>query len=189
MLDYQLALNVLVSIMGLAGLWIIFHWPFAQYRRDLLQNRLFAARQELFDIGRRGDLPFDHPAYGLIRTTINGFIRVGPQASLIGVIVLLCLPGRENRHRDETYSARLRRLSQELHPGVRKQVDCVMASVHIALIRHLVFTSLPLAVTLGPLALMGLFKKPFRANLDRIDDTALEIGSASVGVDPTYQLA
>ena len=78
--------SAFVGLFSFAGLWVLFFWHYREYRVDNFRQRLFAIRDELFDLGRAGVIAFDHPAYGVVRTLINGFIRF---ANRIGVLSLL----------------------------------------------------------------------------------------------------
>lgn len=190
MLDQDILFNVVATTAAFLGLWVLFHWQYAQYRKDLLQNRLFAVRQDLFDLARSGVIAFDHPAYGLLRTTINGFIRFGGRMNLLGLVVLiLTTSAADKRFRSENYTARLDRLSQDLPEDVRRRLEGLRMRFNVAILCHVVFTSLPLAILFWPLALLArsISWERIVPRFDRVDDAALEIGSGGPALDPSYQ--
>ncbi|HSS48163.1 MAG TPA: hypothetical protein VLX28_04385 [Thermoanaerobaculia bacterium] len=198
MLDQTATLaNVLFSSAALIGLWILFHWFYSSYRRDLLQNRLFELRQELFDYARTGAISFDDPAYGVLRTTINGFIRVGPRLSLTGVILFLCMIEEEDfDNMSEGYTARLQRLLAPLPPEAQKKLSGFKEKLNFTVLCHVIHTSVLAVAIMWPI--MGIMRcldgirglKPgIRLSLDRFDNAALAIGSRGVILDSRYRLA
>jgi hypothetical protein len=54
---------------------------------DWFRQRMFALRDELFDLAAAGEIEFTHPAYTSLRTTMNGFIRFAHRMSLLNVIL------------------------------------------------------------------------------------------------------
>lgn len=89
-MSYQL--SFLNSILSILALWIAFDAGYRQYRIDILRNRLFRLRSELFEAARKGHFGvqgFRDPAYLRIRHGLNGFIRYGHQFTLFRLLVLL----------------------------------------------------------------------------------------------------
>lgn len=70
------------TLIGFAGLIILTAFLYRDYRIDLFRERMFALRDELFRMAANGDLSFDHPAYGLMRSTLNGLIRYADAVTL-----------------------------------------------------------------------------------------------------------
>ncbi len=59
-------------------------------RLDIFRQRMFATRDSLFDYARAGNIGFDHPAYRLLRKSMNGFIRYGHRLSFFQLVVTFC---------------------------------------------------------------------------------------------------
>jgi len=59
-------------------------------RLDELRQQLFAVRDEMFDYAAAGNISFDDPAYVLLRTQMNGFIRFGHQITLFRLLMSAC---------------------------------------------------------------------------------------------------
>jgi len=59
-------------------------------RLDIFRQNMFAVRDELFDYAMAGHIAFDHPAYVLLRKSMNGFIRYGHRLSLFQLMITLC---------------------------------------------------------------------------------------------------
>ncbi len=74
-------------------------WP--SLRVDEFRQSMFAIRDELFDFALSGAISFDHPAYRLLRESMNGFIRYGHQLTLFR---LVCNFIRWNLHDERVFS-------------------------------------------------------------------------------------
>jgi len=69
--------STVLFIVALAMLlWL---WP--AVRLDCFRQKMFKVRDDLFDYAASGRVSFDHPAYRLLRQSMNGFIRYGHQLS------------------------------------------------------------------------------------------------------------
>jgi hypothetical protein len=182
-----MVVNIIVSTLSLAGLWVLFYWPYREYRRDKLRTELFELRQDLFDLARNGDLEFSHPVYALLRTTINGFIRVGHEFNLVGALVFTSPLGPATEER-ELYHAKLRRLTADLPKATQAELEAIRERLNFLIIDHIVFTSLPLLALVVPaLAVLSLrlaFDRIKRACsfllannfVERMDSAALAVG-------------
>ena len=140
-------INELKSLLALAGLWWLLFWLYRDYRLDAFRQELFALRDRLFDLATKQSLGYDHPAYGSLRQTINGFIRFGHRLGL-GQVILLALVSWTRRAKiagdfDEYWN----RVSSTLPEVVREQIDEIDRSLHKAVMKYLVLAS-PLLVIL-----------------------------------------
>ena len=70
-------LTALTSTISLFGILYLLLWRYRAYRVDLFRHKMFKLRDELFDDAADGNIDFNSPAYQLLRTTMNGFIRFG----------------------------------------------------------------------------------------------------------------
>jgi hypothetical protein len=75
------------SAVLLAGIWAILFWLWSAVRLDCFRQQVFAVRDELFDYAASGRIAFSHPAYRLLRKSMNGFIRYGHQISFFQFIM------------------------------------------------------------------------------------------------------
>ncbi|MDQ6759874.1 MAG: hypothetical protein M3Z32_08425 [Acidobacteriota bacterium] len=70
--------NVAESIVVLI-LTVIVCRLWTAHRLDVYRQEMFRLRDELFDYAKDGRISFSHPAYRLLRRSMNGFIRYGHQ--------------------------------------------------------------------------------------------------------------
>lgn len=81
MTDTALATITLSSVISLALGWVLLFWLYPSYNTDRFRQSMFALRDRLFDEARGGTISFEHPAYRLLRMTINGFMRYAHRMS------------------------------------------------------------------------------------------------------------
>ena len=85
--------NVLLSIAGLLLIWAIWSFGLRPALIDTFRQRVFEIRDEMFDYAAAGNIDFNHPAYGTIRTLMNGYIRfahrIDPALILISAVYFI----------------------------------------------------------------------------------------------------
>lgn len=133
---------VISSGLSLLGLVWLFFWPYRDYRRDLFRARLFAIRAELFDGAADGRIAFDHPAYGLLRSTLNGFLRFGHQFGTLRLIAMALIVDPHACSPDYDFDRRWRESTKSLDAETRAWLRELREEMHQAFFAHLVATSL-----------------------------------------------
>jgi hypothetical protein len=138
MTDAQAVIVALSSGLSLLGLVVFFLWIYRDYRRDLLRARLFTIRAELFDGAVEKRLDFDHPAYGLLRSTLNGFLRFGHIYGGFRLIGVTLFHGAVSP--DETRK-RWRAATADLPEDVVCWLEGLRDRMHYSFLKHLCMTS------------------------------------------------
>ena len=145
----------------LAALWWLFAFEYRRYRINLLRQRLFAVRDQLFQEAAAGKISFDSKAYGMTRTTLNGMIRFAHELSIIRLIVMRVVQRKADR--DEIVERYRRARAQahgELSPEQRALVLNAERQMHLYLLLHLIHTSFLLAMLVLPLqAILRMTKR------------------------------
>jgi len=80
-MDASSLVVVIQSAILLGAIWAVLFWPWSSVRLDCFRQQVFTVRDELFDYAASGKISFDHPAYRLLRQSMNGFIRYGHKVS------------------------------------------------------------------------------------------------------------
>ena len=149
--------NVLTSSLSLLALWIILVGPYRWYRTDLFRQRLFALRDELFDLAADGHLAYDAPAYAQLRTTINGYIRFAERFGVSHLVLsqLFVSDATVAASSFSGYTPRWRANTTPLAPHVREALNEIVQRVHVEVAVH-VFVTSPISSTamlviIGPL--------------------------------------
>ena len=90
---------MIVSIGSLALLWIFLFWLYPDYRIDSFRQSVFRLRDEFFDEAANGNIPFGK-GYGLLRSTMNGYIRFAHEINIIHLIIGTFTYPRRSRETD-----------------------------------------------------------------------------------------
>lgn len=89
MWNIDLFISSIIGLLSLAFILTIAFWPMRELRVDEFRQNVFAIRDELFlFVGRSESMNYDHPAYGYLRTMLNGTIRYSHRFSLLHFVVL-----------------------------------------------------------------------------------------------------
>jgi hypothetical protein len=89
-MTHQQLSTVIQSAFALAILLWMLMVCLPNQRLDIFRQQMFAVRDELFDYAHGGNIAFDHPAYLLLRKSMNGFIRYGHRLSFFQLGITLC---------------------------------------------------------------------------------------------------
>lgn len=80
--NLQVLANVILSGFGLFVVWYLLAIAYPNVVTDAFRHRVFVLRDELFLLGADGVVPFDHPAYRHLRSSMNGLLRFGHRISM-----------------------------------------------------------------------------------------------------------
>lgn len=140
MTEIQLA-TALMSCLSLAGLWVLLFKLYPDYCVDRFRQDMFDLRADLFD-----DLQIahGHPAYGLLRQTMNGFIRFGHRVNLLHVVVFFLQTGGRVP-KPSAFSTRWTHALQGVKEAEREHLEAYRERMDILVAQHLVRSS-PLLV-------------------------------------------
>lgn len=92
--ETYIAISSLISILGI---FYIFMWRYRPLIMDSFRQDIFGLRDELFDFAADGNIEFGHRAYGLLRTTMNGYIRFAHDFSIWQATIATAITSREDR--------------------------------------------------------------------------------------------
>lgn len=88
-MEYLAAMVVTTLGLCLLAVLVLFLWR--EHRVDAFRQRMFEIRDELFDFAAEGNISFDDPAYGSLRSLLNGYIRFAHKMSLTRTFGMNCL--------------------------------------------------------------------------------------------------
>jgi hypothetical protein len=89
MTSQQLSMVIQSAVAFAFLLWMLIVCVPSQ-RLDAFRQRMFIVRDQLFDYARAGNISFEHPAYRLLRKSMNGFIRYGHRLSFFQLCITFC---------------------------------------------------------------------------------------------------
>jgi hypothetical protein len=151
-----ITLEALSTIISLAVLWIYICWIYRGFRDDLFRQDLFDLRDELFDLGIAKEIAFDHPAYGLLRSTINGFMRGADNMSLTSLVIFAVAGRPELREAQKSYAQRWEAAANSLPGETRSKLLDIRDRLNGRLIMHVVATSPLTWILIVPVAALAL---------------------------------
>ena len=81
-----IATSALFSLIAISGLVFVLG-RLRSCAVDNFRQEVFALRDELFDHAAVGSISFDHPAYGMLRSTMNGFVRWADEIQILPLAI------------------------------------------------------------------------------------------------------
>jgi hypothetical protein len=186
-------ITAIYTSISLLGLWVLAFWLYRDYRVDIFREKMFSLRDELFDCARKGDIDFNDPAYAMLRTTMNGFIRFGDRLSFLSFILYPLLLGPEllaaaleKQRGDASFEARWKAHTGNLSPELRDKLETYRMRMHSLVAEQLLLSPLMLVAVVPVVAylvmkamgreLLRLVPRR-RLFIERIDAAALAVGT------------
>lgn len=183
-MSQEIVMNALWSLGGILVLWWLFVWLYSDFQVDRFRQEMFTLRNQLFDEGMEGVLGFDHPAYGILRTTMNGFIRFGHRLTLPQLALFAALSANVRHPDEESFSAKWEKATKELPADTRALLDSYQERMHVIVIKHLVWSSpittvtlvLPIIAAVALRYCLSWLLRTFNHPISNLDTAALAYG-------------
>jgi hypothetical protein len=181
----DLVVNSLVSVLSLLGLWAIVFWLYRDYAIDRFRQEMFALRDSFFDAADSGLVSFDHPAYGLLRSTMNGFIRFGHRLGFVQLLLAVSMTQpREVEGASPSFHQAWESASRELDAAQREKLALFLMHMNAIVVKHIFLGSPVVVVTVLLPAIFWLFLRTslvrilsvLRRPIEGIDSAALAYG-------------
>jgi len=108
-------MNEIDTLLLLASLIAYFSWLFyyKKYQLDSYRQDIFTIRDELFIYAAQGNISFEHEAYQMARTYLNGSIRFAERLSLLRMIIMRIEFKKHDSHFDKEFERKLSGLSSD----------------------------------------------------------------------------
>jgi hypothetical protein len=181
--------------LSLIGLWTLAFVLFPDHRADAFRQRLFDLRAKLFDYAASGAVPFDHPAYGLLRLRMNGLIRFAHRFTSLQFLFVLTF-NKDVPHPVEPLERWQQALDTVESEDVRKRLTEFSDEMARLLVWHLVTGSFVLLLALAVFGTYAVIRGTTRAafaafakklpGVARLELQAAEVGS---GIDANHMAA
>lgn len=123
-------------------LWLFFVGPYHSYRVDLLRQRLFTLRDDLFQNATDGKFSFEDPAYTTTRSTLNGMIRFSNQISLIHYITFNFFDEKQSKEFGAAYIKSLEENISKLSEEGAEIIEASHRQMNLEVCKHIVHTSI-----------------------------------------------
>lgn len=156
--DLQLT-TVLETIVAATMASLVFFKLVPMYRVDVFRETMFELRSELFDYAFAGNIRFNDPAYVLLRTLMNGFIRYGHHITVYRTVLTgfhrQLDGGRPHLAWNEKWQKAEAQIQDE---EVRHRISCYHSRVVWTVSRHLILGS-PILIAALCVLVVCLFAK------------------------------
>lgn len=173
--------------------WILAFWLYRDYSVDKFRQEMFALRDHMFDAADQGDIPMDHPAYRMLRSAMNGYIRFGHRLNLLTIMIFVLSLDEDEKQwaKDHGFAASWEKATGDLAPRKRNQLETYRRRMDVLVAKQLVYGSPALTFSIVPAALLtALIRfhlriardlKRFwrRHGGDQIDRAALAMGESA----------
>ena len=179
----------MVSLLSLIGLLFLLRL-YRDYSVDRFRQEMFALRDEVFDFASAGGISFRHPAYGMLRLTMNGFVRWADRLRLMEVVVFRFF-SRRDLSESSKFDADWERALNGLDDTSRRQLNDFRDRMHQVLITYLLFGAPVVVATLivsvvtwaMGVRLANFVMERTRALLAGIDAVAFDYGDTPKTMD------
>lgn len=168
------AMAILICTVAALGIWNTFVTNYRRYRLLRFRQELFELRAKLFRSARNGVLGFDHPAYHLTRTTLNGMLRFAHEASVLDFFLqkVFYRPNdAETQLMLEEYQSRRDKALRDLNDEQADLIAIVMYDMNWAMSSYVLNTSILLAPIVQPAKLTAFFIRALGGNFIKLYKT------------------
>lgn len=193
MTNLDIYLNCFRFFIYIALIWVGYFWLYRNFALDSFRQKMFALRDQLFDDASDGVISFEHPAYGILRGTMNGFIRFGHRLSFSDMLFSFIMTPKDDFNKLQQYSfdEKYEFFTRKLDIKTKERLDYYRYQMIFLVILYMFKTSIFLliltSVFIIPIIILRLvqksiieaFKSVFRKPLENIEATAMALGRVS----------
>lgn len=134
---------LLSAAAAVVAMWFIWSLGIRKLLLDLMRERLFEVRFELFRLGLSGELPFDSEAYRSIEMLICGLLRFGHRIMFTTYLVSLVETEKAKKEKDYVdVSQQIALKVSRLNPETQVKVLQILQRSHSAFMRYMALSSL-----------------------------------------------
>jgi hypothetical protein len=166
---------MVVSLLGILGLWVVVFYLWPDYRNDAFRDDIFNLRDEMFLYAAQGNISFDHPAYTRLRSRMNALLRHGNSLTLTRLLILhaTCKDAKS-----EWFSA-WETAMKELPEKTRMELEAFALRTTIFVLQHLIYNSFLRYLLVRPfmyfIKIRVVIETPkVKSNVERLESAALE---------------
>lgn len=147
--------HAIYSVISLAGLNLLLFELFRRQAVDRLRQEMFIVRDQLFDDAARGLVDFNHPAYGYLRTTMNGFIRFAHRLSIWHILFTFLLARKNGMKQVREHNNRWQEMTRGLTDKQVEQLAAYRRRMNRIVIGHF-YRSFPECLVVWPVSIITM---------------------------------
>lgn len=131
------------AVASICGAYLVWSLGVRKLFLDLMRERLFELRFELFRLGMSGELSFDNDAYRSLETLFNGLLRFGHRISFLTWVYSSRAIARAQQEKDYVnISSQIALKVSRLNPETQEKITRILEDVHSDVIAYMAFSSL-----------------------------------------------
>ncbi len=149
-------LYLLVWITAACAIGLIWSLGIKRLALDMLRERLFELRFQLYTMGMEGELVYHDPAYRNFEALFCGLVRFAHRITFLTYIFSLRQQAQAMKDKDYVDVGQLLALSlSRLAPDTQRKLNEISESARTALVLYMVFSSPPLLVMVAAVGVAG----------------------------------
>lgn len=173
--------TIFFSGVSLLLIWSSIVWLWRDFFVDDFRQSIFKMREELFLMAADDEISFDHPAYWMQRSAMNGMIRFAHRYSFTHFIVWTACVGESGNSIAAEHIARWDAALASLDEKPRKKILEMRKRMHMLFLAHSIKSS-PIMMALvvpGAVALLLVYfafefvSSVFKGSLESVDVEAI----------------
>lgn len=163
--------QVLSIGLSFCAIWFCLFYLYRDFAADLFREKMFDLRAQFFEEAERGLIEFDHLAYGLLRSTMNGFIRYAHKLTLMDCLIIMLITRRKAETVHEyAFTKRWTMSIRDLPQDKKDRLEEFRKRMVSLSVKHVMLSSPCLMLTIAPIcASLSIF----RASPDSIKKKSL----------------
>ena len=132
-----------VSIgLSFCAIWYCIFYLYRDLAVDSFRDKMFSLRDEFFDEAKAGNIDFKHISYGLLRNTMNGFIRYAHRLTFLDcVISMLCLKHKINTEHEFSFTKRWEHSINDLPVETKNKLEEYRSRMLRLAVKHVIISS------------------------------------------------
>lgn len=153
-MNLETPINAIWTSLSLIGITYLVFWKIRMLAEDWFRDQVFQLRDDLFDRAADGLISFDSPAYGLLRMTMNGYIRFCHKLSLLQIIISI-LVSTNSENKNGIFRRNWEEVTKGLDNKTLKELEEYKKNMEILVIKYILFSSPVISTMLGVFVLFG----------------------------------
>jgi hypothetical protein len=182
-MNIDFSINGIWTTLSLLGLVYLIFWRAGVLASDWFRDKMFELRDDLFDEATDGLMDFDNPAYGVLRTTMNGYIRYCHKLSLLHMLMLAFFVSK-SVDGNGIFSQKWKDVTRNLDPKVFKKIEEYRKQMELLVITYLILASPIVSIILLFVALIVFIFTSLKVSGKKFFTQMAEIVSGSSRVQP-----
>ncbi len=150
-------LEASLFIASVLCIWAVWSWGLKPSLLNGFRQSIFAIRDEMFDYAADGGIDFNHPAYGTLRTIMNGYLRFAHRIPDLSFIVFVLLFERKkSKGIHQNFMEKLEGEMRTLDWETKEKMSQYLKRTGVEVLKYMAFTSPLMLLVVIPILLIAI---------------------------------